>query len=499
MNLLYRIVYAAHAKGTHHKLALDALRFLKSRDADRWQRLFLKHAELFMQGAKAPDDEFKDFKNHVLHTRDGYWGGAPDKVQSWYGHVVTALKEQQWSEAVWAAGVLSHYYTDPIQPFHTAQSEAENAIHRAAEWSISKSYDALFTDGEARHADLIVMSAGGENWLRELVCQGADKANPHYEKLIAHYDIHKGVVDPPAGLDTISRAILADLLIYAAKGLAFILDRAIAESAVSPPEVSLTLDTILAGIKIPAKMLAKRLADGEDRRIVEAMYDELKATGRVEATLPEDDRVVRALYEKEIAAPQRERLSAERSAKISGPVPHPKARRAPKGAPPQSPPGTTAPAVTASVPALHNQPSHRHYLASSDDVERAPSIGPRLAERLAAVSVRTVAELLVANAGALAEALGQRHITAETIADWQSQSRLLLDIPGLRGTHAQLLVGSGYRTRDEVADADRDILCAHMLSFATTEKGRSILRDGTPPDVERIKLWLEAARVARAA
>ena len=81
MNLLFHIVYAAHASGTHHKLALDALRRLEGMDADMWQRLFLRHAKLYLEGAKAPDSEFKDFKNHVLHTRDGYWGGAPEKVR----------------------------------------------------------------------------------------------------------------------------------------------------------------------------------------------------------------------------------------------------------------------------------------------------------------------------------------------------------------------------------------------------------------------------------
>ena len=120
MNLLFRIVYAAHASGTHHKLALDALRHLKGMDADLWQRLFLQHAKLYLEGSKAPDNEFKDFKNHVLHTRDGYWGGAPEKVRSWYNHLVEALAQQDWPTAVYCAGVLSHYYTDPLHPFHTA-------------------------------------------------------------------------------------------------------------------------------------------------------------------------------------------------------------------------------------------------------------------------------------------------------------------------------------------------------------------------------------------
>jgi hypothetical protein len=70
MSLLFRIVYAAHANGTHHKLALDALRHLERPDADAWHRVFLKYAELYLAGSKAPDTEFKDFKNHVLHDRD---------------------------------------------------------------------------------------------------------------------------------------------------------------------------------------------------------------------------------------------------------------------------------------------------------------------------------------------------------------------------------------------------------------------------------------------
>ena len=76
---------------------------------------------LYLEGSKDPDNKFKDFKNHVLHVRDNYWGGAPEKVQNWYQHLVSALTAQNWSEAVYAAGVLSHYYTDPIHPFHTGR------------------------------------------------------------------------------------------------------------------------------------------------------------------------------------------------------------------------------------------------------------------------------------------------------------------------------------------------------------------------------------------
>ncbi|MBX9682919.1 MAG: DUF4332 domain-containing protein, partial [Hyphomicrobium sp.] len=76
---------------------------------------------------------------------------------------------------------------------------------------------------------------------------------------------------------------------------------------------------------------------------------------------------------------------------------------------------------------------------------------------------------------------------------------LVIDVPGLRGTHAQLLVGAGYRTAEAVAEADPVELSANILTFATTSDGRRILRDGNPPDIEKIKDWVSAARVALAA
>ncbi|HRN83357.1 MAG TPA: DUF4332 domain-containing protein [Hyphomicrobium sp.] len=483
MSLLFRIVYAAHATGTHHKLALDALRSLDSADAEGWRRLFLKHAEIYMQGSKAPDNEFKDFKNHVLHVRDNYWGGALDKAEKWYGLLVDALARGDWEEAVWSAGVLSHYVTDPVQPFHTGQSEAENSVHRAAEWSISRSYNDLRAQGLAAHGEIEVEAGEGPGWLRELVCRGAEKANVHYEKLIVHYDLHLGVTDPPAGLDELSRTILSELVVYAAAAFSSVLDRAFAESGATPPEVSLGLDTIMAAIKIPAKTLAKRLADAEDRRVVEAMYDELMTTGRVDATLPEDDRVISRLYAKEVEAPRAAQQAAARAAALAATTPVPAATKNVSRRP-----------LSAQTPA-----NLRPYLALEDDIERAPSIGPRTAERMAPLGVKTVADFLAADAATVAAGLSSRWVTAKTVALWQDQCHLMLDVPGLRGTHAELLAQSGYRSGESLAATDADKLCADVLAFAATPAGRRLLRDGAPPDVGRIMGWLSAAAEARRA
>ena len=300
MNLLLHIVYAAHAKGTHHKLALDALRHLKSAQAERWQHLFLANAELYLDGSKAPDTAFKDFKNHVLHPREGYWGGAPEQARSWYQHLTDALAQGDWQTAVYCAGVLSHYYTDPLQPLHTGQSEAENNIHRALEWSISRAYGELHALGEAEFASPDVVIPSGDNWLAELICAGAEMSNRYYEKLLAHYNIARGVVDPPAGLDRVAKRIVAERLRYAYVSYAAVLDRAIAEAAVAPPEVSLTVPTLLAAAQIPIKVFARRMANREEQRLIERMYDELIATGTVEQHLPEDDRTLRDLHAQEI-------------------------------------------------------------------------------------------------------------------------------------------------------------------------------------------------------
>ncbi len=532
MSLLFRIVYAAHASGTHHKLALDGLRSLDGAQAEDWRRLFLKHAERLMAGSKAPDDTFKDFKNHVLHVDDDYWGGAPELAVAWYGKTVAALAAGNWEDAVYSAGVLSHYYTDPIHPFHTGQTEAENAIHRAVEWSISRSYDDLRRLGEERFGDIEVPSRDGPDWLKAMVCDGAEFSHRYYGRLIAHYDLTRGVSDPPSGLDRVARSTVAELLIYAATGFGRILQRAIDEAQVAPPQVSLTLDTVMAAVRIPAKTLAKRLRNAEDRAIVEAMYDELTKLGRVDATLPEDDRTVRDLHAREVLAPKQAKRAAARAQRLAtvdkpalsslppaarrmtapeaeataatpAPLPVAATRPAP---PPRSQPPVASHALAALKPSPQSAqppaPGHaaaRSYLAAGDPLEAAPSIGPRMAERLAELGLVTVGDFLAADPAKTAARLRDHRISDMVIDVWQCQARLVIEIAGLRGTHAQLLTGAGYRTTGAVAAADPGKLSADLLRFAASSEGRRLLRDGGPPDIQKVKAWTVMARMVQAA
>ncbi len=481
MSLLYRIVYAAHANGTHHKLALDALSMVQGPDTARWQNLFLKHAATYLEGSKAPDNVFKDFKNHVLHVRDGYWGGAPEKAQEWYGRLLETLRGSAWSDAAYAAGVLSHYYTDPIHPFHTAQTEAENAIHRACEWSINRSYDELAALGRQRFTATAIRVPAGAHWLKDMVCQGAETANLQYEKLIAHYDIHRGTADPRSGLDDTGRAVVAELIAYASNGFARVLERAFAESAATPPEVSLTAETFLAALQMPQKFIEKKLTNAADRALVVSMYRELQATGRVEATLPADDRAVRELYAKEVAGPRAVQQAEARAQRVSALTP---AAQAAAAAPP---------------PPEREAKPPRTYLQPSDDVEAAPSIGTRTAQRLAEARIFTVADLLAADAEATATLLATRGIDAQTVRLWQNQAQLVIDVAGLRGTHAQLLTGAGYQDVTAVAAAEAAALCAAVLRYAASAEGQRILRQGEAPEAQKIEGWIAAAAARLAA
>lgn len=138
----------------------------------------------------------------------------------------------------------------------------------------------------------------------------------------------------------------------------------------------------------------------------------------------------------------------------------------------------------------------RFYLSLDDEIVKAPSIGPRTADRLVPHGIHFVRDLLAADPVSLAARLNVRHITAARIEEWQIQARLVCTIPWLRGTHAQLLVGAGYTSPDDITSASIHDLNADILEFASTRDGQRVLRAGDPPDIEKIVKWSGFASMA---
>jgi hypothetical protein len=492
MNLLFRVLYAQKCSSTHHKLAMDALRYLKCENSNDWVRLFLSEIQLFTDGAKAPDKKFKDFRNHVLHVADNFWGGAVSSSEQWYARLVEQLHAKDWARAVYCAGVLSHYVTDPLMPLHTGQTEDEGQVHKFIEWGTAKIYEELVATHVAARAIQNWKppeTVASKDWLAVLIIDGAQLSHGHYDVMIDHYDPSIGSKNAASGFDDICRASLAELLGWAVKALAFVIDQAIIDANVSPPKRSLALSTVLSGISTPLFWVTRKLKDKQDRKAVEAIWNELQATGKVIAALPEDDRAVREAHADEVLGISLDELNRKSVRKAGS-----KHQSAVAGS-------VTQAVKTSGVSGSQMRPP-RFYLELHSPIVDAPSIGPKTAARLEQVGIHTIEQLVDANADDATDELDQRWITQKLFADWQRQATLMCRVPGLRGHDAQLLVAAGISRPEELRDTNATELLDSLHAFAKTNEGERILRGSQVPDLAEIHHWIDSAgqsRVLRAA
>ena len=562
MTLLERVIRNHRCRSTHHYIAFDALSLIGGEEGEAWKSLFLVHHEHLLKGAKAPDAEFKDFKNHVLHVAEGEWGGARGKAQEWYARGVELLAKKRWSEAAYAFGVLSHYYADPIQPFHTGQTEAEGVIHRAVEWSIAKSRDEIDARIEANGYPEVEVP-DGMGFVSDMVRAGAELSHQHYQTFIDHYDIDAGVADPPSGLDETMRAAIADLVGYATAGFAAILTRGIEEAAVAPPKVNLTLQGYIETLDIPLRWVTAKLEDAADKRTVERMYAEFQKTGKVIKTLPADDKAIRALHAKQVRRIPLKQLNAEEIApigtlnenrlasaaepaeaaetvvddvppaelteiarrdtartplrgllgsrkRVAAPEPEPEieAEIEPEAEEeietvtgelildqPVEAPVRPEPEVT-TEPEAEDTARPMASITRDDPVVDAPSIGRKTAKQLAKAGITTIGDLLDCDPDMVELELNVRHITSEAIRIWQDQTQLMMDVPGLRVHDAQLLVGAGITTREDLANASARTIFELAMEFLATPEGERVLRDDQVLHEDEVEEWIEMAQDA---
>lgn len=513
MSACYRLVLDSVCRSNHHRIAVMALEHLQSEDATSWRNLFLKHRDAYLEGAKAPDEVFKDFRNHVLHVRDGDWGGAPVAAREWYRRTVRALQAQDWKHAAYCAGVMSHYVVDPVQPFHTHQTEEENTVHRAVEWSLSKAFPELFLILTQDLGFPDVPVPAGDNWLEQMVRNGALISTQHYETLIDHYDFAVGVKRPIEGLDQEMKDVVAALLGYASVMLARVLDRAVAEAKAEAPSVSLILDTVAIVANTPVRVVAKRIAHVVEAELVSSQFMEFRKIGKVRETLGDDDKAVRKLFAEEVLKVSLSTLDCQwpreagtangqgaearvtKKAKATKAFVEAKARKAEKSKA-ENPPlekSKPAPKPEAAAPTAPAPVITRIRLSREALVVDAPSIGPKTANRLAIIGVKTVGDLLALAPEDAAARIKAGHINAGIIKDWQAQALLACSVPELNGTNAQLLVGAGIYGIDDLATADLDFLIDAMTLYVQSNEGDRALRDQKLPDRARVKGWIEAA------
>ena len=139
----------------------------------------------------------------------------------------------------------------------------------------------------------------------------------------------------------------------------------------------------------------------------------------------------------------------------------------------------------------------KFYLDLANDIEQAPSIGPRTAQRLQAIGIRTVADFLSAEPAATAARLKRRSVDASLIRDWQQQAALVCRIPWLRGHDAQILVACGVTDPEALAKLDAATFWKIVQPFAESIEGKRILRSSKAPDLDEVTHWIQWASRAR--
>ena len=139
----------------------------------------------------------------------------------------------------------------------------------------------------------------------------------------------------------------------------------------------------------------------------------------------------------------------------------------------------------------------RFFLHRDSPIVEAPSIGPRMAERMQDIGIHTVDDFLSADPEAVAADLDHRRVDSDTIVQWQHQAALVCRIPMLRGHDAELLVAADLTTPEELAEADATELFAIVDEIANSGRGKRILRGGNPPDLDEVKDWIHWAKNQR--
>lgn len=507
MDLLITLLRAAHCRSTHHFFAVDALHHLNTAKGYALGTVLLGEHAQYLTGAKDPDKKFRDFRNHVVHVADGHWGGATKAARRWYGTLIEALDENRWSDAAYAAGVLSHYYTDPLMPLHTAQSKRESVVHRPLEWSVTKSYERILqcwrTDGHR----IVFELSNQDDWLEQAIHAGAELAHQYYDELIDDYDLKVGCKRPTEGFNARAIDTLAGLFGVAITGWAKILERAASETKANIPEQPLSAAAFVAGLKMPAAWVTKRIESASERRAVQALFDEYSRTGKVKKNLPEEVKSVRRARRKDRDA-ERQRDNPHQASRDIATTVMPEPPRAPTN---QTEPATETVPIrkpiekraqgseldpapiqqTVSAPQPERSPSAS--LAPTDDLVDAPSIGPKTAKRFAKIGITTVAQFLDASPEEMAEQLDTRWINEELLVDWQDQARLVCDVPSLCGYKAQLLVGVECRDAASLASERAKPLHKKIKAFAQTSEGKRALRSSRVPSKEDIAQWIDDA------
>ncbi|MCC6509377.1 MAG: DUF4332 domain-containing protein [Pirellulaceae bacterium] len=144
-------------------------------------------------------------------------------------------------------------------------------------------------------------------------------------------------------------------------------------------------------------------------------------------------------------------------------------------------------------PPVRAQEKKRWVLTERSEIQEVPSIGTISGARLRALGIDRVVDLLDADANWLADSARLPGVSAEVVRAWQNESRLLCGMPQLRPFDARVMAGAGIRDPRQLTEMDPSRLLERVEHFLATERGKSIMRSGSPYELSRLTAWVASA------
>ncbi|OUW84261.1 MAG: hypothetical protein CBD74_04570 [Saprospirales bacterium TMED214] len=431
-----------HCSSTHHYFALDALPLVQTPAGKRLVRVLLRHHRRYLLGATDPDVRFRDYQNHVIHVKNGYWGGAPRMAHKWYDRMQRYLRTNRFSDAAHAAGVLSHYFTDPFQPLHTQHSELEKLLHRPIEQSIYRGYSEIYQLWCGSQMKVIFQLSNRVSWLGESLLHGSQYANRKFGSLLDQFDLISAVEDPRTGLCLDAKNSLAEIFGLAITGWARVLERA-AQEAECDRENKVPFHLVSPSIltstcRAPLGLMQQYLDSRRQQKEILSMIEEYVTVGKLVHKIPAEIDIVHRVAdiyqsEKEWRPPQ---LNCDTKVAVNW-----TGRACSKDWKPTGEAADSAKRV--------------NELSARDSVFAAPFIYADAAQRMVEVGVERLGDFLHGSPCELAERMKLDGVTAQILTRWQSQVALMVKVKGLGEQASMLLVAAGYASAESIAAAQR--------------------------------------------
>ncbi len=85
-----------------------------------WADAYDFYSPEILKGSTTPDQVWQDWDNHLYYPETGEHH-APTAASLWYNYTRSNFTSGNWEQGFFSFGVLSHYFSDPCIPVHTAE------------------------------------------------------------------------------------------------------------------------------------------------------------------------------------------------------------------------------------------------------------------------------------------------------------------------------------------------------------------------------------------